>query len=85
MLCHDVILASAEDSAAQFAARRASFLALDALEGDNDFMTRTCSCRSLNEAKKAAKKAAKHNSADLDEAEAEMALVEKIALGDLEY
>lgn len=43
-------------------------------------MTRTCSCRSLNEAKKAAKKAAKKNAVDFDEADAaeveEMAIVE---------
>jgi len=85
VLCHDIILASAEDSAAQFAARKASFLALDALEGDSDFMTSTCSCRSINEAKKAARKAAKQGM-DVDEAEAdaEMAIVEEMAIGELD-
>lgn len=83
MICHDIILASAEDPSTQFAARKASFMALDALEGDIDFLTRTCSCRSLNEAKKAAKKAAAKNGindADAD-ADAEMRLVEEMALG----
>ncbi|KAF8591451.1 ribonuclease III [Ramaria rubella] len=86
VLCHDIILASAEDPSAQFAARKASFLALDALEGDPDFMTRTCSCRSQNEAKKAARKAAAKNLAEFDEAEAdaEMRLVEEMALGRVE-
>lgn len=83
MVCHDIILASAEDSSTQFAARKASFMALDALEGDIDFLTRTCSCRSLNEAKKAAKKAAAKNITEFNDAEAdaEMRLVEEMALG----
>jgi endoribonuclease Dicer len=42
---HKVILASAEDVSATSAGRMASLLALDALEGDADFMTRTCDCR----------------------------------------
>jgi endoribonuclease Dicer len=83
VVCHDIILASAEDPTAQFAARKASFLALDALEGDAEFMSRTCSCRSINEAKKAAKKAAAKNITEFDEAEAdlEMRIVEEMALG----
>ncbi|KAF8332689.1 uncharacterized protein EI90DRAFT_3145368 [Cantharellus anzutake] len=43
---HDIILASAVDSTVQLASRRASFLALDALEGDPEFLARTCDCRS---------------------------------------
>lgn len=45
MLVHDVILASGEDLVPTTAAKRASFSALDALEGDPEFMTRTCDCR----------------------------------------
>jgi len=45
VLVHDVILASAEDPDATIAARRASFFALDALEGDPSFFPRTCDCR----------------------------------------
>jgi endoribonuclease Dicer len=45
VVVHDVILASAIDSAATRAARRASLSALDALEGDAQFLTRTCDCR----------------------------------------
>lgn len=83
VVCHDIILASAEDPTAQFAARKASFLALDALEGDAEFMSRICSCRSINEAKKAAKKTAAKNMSEFDEAEAdlEMRIVEEMALG----
>jgi endoribonuclease Dicer len=83
VVCHDIILASAEDPSTPFAARKASFLALDALEGDIDFLTRTCSCRSLNEAKKAAKKAIAKYQAEFNDvdADAEMRLVEEMALG----
>jgi endoribonuclease Dicer len=38
------------------AARRASFSALDALEGDPEFMTRTCDCRTHQSHKKLRKK-----------------------------
>ncbi|GJJ07506.1 hypothetical protein Clacol_001708 [Clathrus columnatus] len=56
VVCHDIILATADDPATQFAARKASFLALDALEGDTNFLNTTCSCRNLNDAKKKMKK-----------------------------
>lgn len=56
VLVHEVILASGEDLAAPSAARLASLLALDALEGDADFMTRTCDCRTHQNHKKARKK-----------------------------
>ncbi|KAF5387826.1 hypothetical protein D9615_000336 [Tricholomella constricta] len=46
ILVHEVILASAEDPDPTIAARRASFFALDALEGDSGFFARTCDCRS---------------------------------------
>ncbi|KAG5638994.1 hypothetical protein H0H81_007902 [Sphagnurus paluster] len=42
---HDVILSSAEDADPNIAGRRASFFALDALEGDSGFFARTCDCR----------------------------------------
>lgn len=47
-----MILATGEDPAPTFAARRASIFALDALEGDAGFLTRTCSCRSHLQGKK---------------------------------
>jgi endoribonuclease Dicer len=49
---HDVILASGEDTVSATAARRASLFALDALEGDAAFLTRTCDCRTTSQAKK---------------------------------
>jgi endoribonuclease Dicer len=55
VICHDVILASAIDLTPQLASRRASFLALDALEGDTEFLSRTCDCRAMNEASKGSK------------------------------
>uniref|UniRef100_A0A0W0FCG8 RNase III domain-containing protein n=1 Tax=Moniliophthora roreri TaxID=221103 RepID=A0A0W0FCG8_MONRR len=44
VLVHDVILATAQDSNAASAARLASVLGLDALEGDPGFLRRTCNC-----------------------------------------
>ncbi|KAH9947264.1 hypothetical protein B0H21DRAFT_345297 [Amylocystis lapponica] len=55
MLVHDVILASASDINTAVAMRRASMCALDALEGDPDFLTRTCDCRAMNRGKKSKK------------------------------
>ena len=60
VVVHDVVLASALDTTAAFAARRASESALDALEGDPQFLTRTCDCRTHAQARKAQKKAMKH-------------------------
>lgn len=57
VVVHDVILASAEDNTSALAAKRVSFCALDALEGDPEFMRYTCDCRALSQAKKAQKKA----------------------------
>ena len=56
MVVHDVILASGDDVNPTTAARRASFFALDALEGDPDFMTRICECRTHQSHKKPRKK-----------------------------
>lgn len=57
VVVHDVLLASALDSTSAFAARRASEFALDALEGDAGFLTRTCDCRTHSQTRKAQKKA----------------------------
>ena len=56
VVVHDVILASGDDVNPTTAARRASFSALDALEGDPEFMTRTCDCRTHQSHKKTRKK-----------------------------
>ena len=55
------MLVSALDPTSAFAARRASESALDALEGDPQFLTRTCDCRTNAQVRKAQKKAMKHN------------------------
>ncbi|KAF5369839.1 hypothetical protein D9758_001134 [Tetrapyrgos nigripes] len=44
VLVHDVVLASAPDTTTMSATRYASMLALDALEGEADFLQRTCNC-----------------------------------------
>ena len=76
---HDIVLASATDSSYIFAARTASLNALDALEGDPNFMTRLCNCRALSRLKKAEirslKKAHQCNIQDLDEKAVEYELV----------
>lgn len=54
-----MILAGGIDPSSTFAARRASFEALDALEGDPNFMSRLCDCRAKTEQRKAAKRAAR--------------------------
>ncbi|KAI0786396.1 hypothetical protein C8Q75DRAFT_271436 [Abortiporus biennis] len=46
VVVHDIILASATDESTVIALRRAASYALDALEGDPDFMMRECDCRS---------------------------------------
>lgn len=59
VLVHDVILTSADDNIASVAARRASLIALDALEGDSGFLARTCNCRLNSQLTKEEKKEAK--------------------------
>ncbi|KAI0307339.1 hypothetical protein B0F90DRAFT_1622768 [Multifurca ochricompacta] len=63
MLCnvviHDVILARADGPTAAYAAKHAAVYALDAIEGDSDFITRTCDCRAKTQARKAHKKVVK--------------------------
>ena len=55
VVVHDVILASAEDYNTASASRLAATYALDALDGDPDFMTRTCDCRASQQSKKVKK------------------------------
>ena len=56
MVCHGFVLGTASDATYNLASRRSSFLALDALENDPEFMTRVCYCRALSDARKAAKR-----------------------------
>jgi endoribonuclease Dicer len=56
---HNVILAVGMDPSATVASKYASFEALDALEGDPDFMSRVCGCRSKAEQRKGEKKSKK--------------------------
>ncbi|KAL0570758.1 Dicer-like protein 1 [Marasmius crinis-equi] len=56
VLVHGVVLASAQESNAAAAARRASVCALDAIEGDPGFLTRTCNCWSATKVKQAEEK-----------------------------
>lgn len=55
VVVHDVILAAADDTNAQVAARRSSLYALDALEGDPSFLDRYCDCRMYPQAKRGKK------------------------------
>ncbi|KAI0035664.1 hypothetical protein K488DRAFT_42913 [Vararia minispora EC-137] len=57
IIVHDVVLARGEDMTSANAAKRTSIYALDALEGDAGFMTRTCDCRAQTQAKRSQKKA----------------------------
>ncbi|KAK7061646.1 hypothetical protein R3P38DRAFT_2494335 [Favolaschia claudopus] len=56
VLVHDVVLASGEGPSASVAARNASWCALDALEGDSEFL-RICDCPKTLEAKRRNSKA----------------------------
>lgn len=56
VLVHEVILASAEDVMPTLAARQASIFALDALQGDAEFMRRICDCRTQSSNKKPRRK-----------------------------
>jgi len=81
MLCsviiHEVTLASAVGPTTANAAKRAAVYALDAIEGDPGFMTRTCDCRTKTQAKKAHKKALKHMFASLQEQDDDQEAVER--------
>ena len=77
MVIHDVILAGAVGATAAYASKQAAVYALDAIEGDPDFITRTCDCRAKTQAKKAHKKALKQMLASLQEQSEEQQAVEK--------
>lgn len=80
---HNVILASGEDTALAVAARRASLFALDALEGDAGFLTRTCDCRTISQTKKKQKQKTLENFLlDFEEEERDILAVEKVLTGD---
>jgi endoribonuclease Dicer len=83
VLVHDIILASGEDNVPTIAARRASLFALDALEGDAAFLTRTCDCRTISQAKKKRKQKRLENVLlDFEEEEEKDILaVEKVLTG----
>ncbi|KAI6034220.1 hypothetical protein BKA83DRAFT_87233 [Pisolithus microcarpus] len=55
VVVHEIILASATASTVHAAGRAASLAALDALEGDANFMNGTCTCRSSSRGKRARK------------------------------
>ena len=79
---HDIILASGEDPVPTVAARCASFYALDALEGDAAFLTRTCDCRANAQSKKKQKQKALENVfLDFEEEERDILAVEKVLTG----
>lgn len=67
MVIHDVILASAAGPSAVYASKQAAVYALDAIEGDPEFIARTCDCRTKTLAKKANKKALKQMLASLQD------------------
>lgn len=50
---------------------------MDAIEGDHEFITRTCDCRTKTQAKKAQKKALKQMLASLQEQSDDQEAVEK--------
>ncbi|GBE79140.1 hypothetical protein SCP_0203370 [Sparassis crispa] len=52
VMVHEIILATATSSATASAMRWASSCAIDALEGDPEFMMRTCDCRTVQTSKK---------------------------------
>lgn len=68
VLVHDVILASVSHPTATIAMRSTASAALDALDGDPGFLTRTCDCRNTSSNKKTQKgqKAALGYSEDVD-------------------
>jgi endoribonuclease Dicer len=76
------VLTSAVDTTSAFAARRASESALDALEGDAQFLTRTCDCRTNAQARKAQKKAMKHILSGFGDDEDDLLAVEDVLAED---
>lgn len=77
VIVHEVVLASAVGPTAANGAKRAAVYALDAIEGDPEFITRTCDCRAKTQAKKAHKKVLKHMLASLQEQDDDQEAVER--------
>lgn len=77
VIVHEVTLASAMGPTAAYAAKHAAIYALDAIEGDPEFITRTCDCRAKTQAKKAQKKALKQMLVSLQEQSDDQEAVEK--------
>ena len=80
MVIHDVILASAAGPSAAYASKQAAVYALDAIEGDPDFITRTCDCRAKTQAKRANKKALKQMLASLQDPSEDQQPVKKTSI-----
>lgn len=78
MIVHEVVLASAAGPTAAYSAKHAAVYALDAIEGDPEFITRTCDCRAKTQAKKAQKKALKQMLVSLQEQTEDQEAVEKV-------
>lgn len=78
MVIHEITLASAVGPTAAYAAKRAAVCALDAIEGDAGFITRTCDCRARTQAKKAHKKALKQMLASLQDQSDDQEAVERV-------
>jgi len=79
VIVHGTILAAAESTTSLSASRMASFFALDALEGDPDFMRRTCDCRLQSQVRHAVKKVLKdmwRDEGDDEEVEAVLAVAD---------
>lgn len=77
VIIHEVLLTSAMDTTSAFSARRASESALDALEGDADFMTRTCDCRTNALTRQAHKKDFNHMLSRLEQEDEDIMSVEE--------
>ena len=82
VIVHNVVLARAFDTTSVVAARRASEFALDALEGDAQFLTSTCDCRTHAQARKAEKKAMKHHLSGFGSEEDDLLVVEDVLLAE---
>jgi len=76
------VLASALDITSVSAARRASESALDALEGDAQFLIRTCDCRTHAQARKAQKAAMQHFLSGFGDEEDDLLAVESVLAED---
>lgn len=82
MIIHEVVLTSATDTTSAFSARRASEFALDALEGDADFMTQTCDCRTKTPTRQANKKDFNHILSRLEQEDDDIMSVEEALVQD---